>query len=44
MLVDNLFDERREVTDENGDTPRAYEPLRIDPVGRYLGVDIRKAF
>ena len=44
VLVDNLFDERREVTDENGDTPRAYEPLRIDPVGRYLGVDIRKAF
>lgn len=44
VLADNVFDARRTVTDENGDTPRAYDPLRIDPVGRYLGVDIRKAF
>ena len=35
---------RRSVVDENGETPAAFEPFRIDPVGRYLGIDIRKAF
>ena len=42
--VDNIFDARRRVVDANGDVPFAFEPFRIDPVGRYLGVDLRKQF
>ncbi|MCA0976993.1 hypothetical protein LCM19_01285 [Qipengyuania flava] len=44
LVADNVFDARRRVTDENGDVPTAYEPFRIDATGRYLGIDIRKAF
>ncbi|TMM48913.1 hypothetical protein [Qipengyuania marisflavi] len=44
LLADNVFDARRSVVDSNGVTPDSYEPFRIDPVGRYLGIDIRKAF
>lgn len=44
LVADNLFDARRHVTDADGNVPEAYEPLRIDPTGRYLGFDIRKAF
>ncbi|QZD87774.1 hypothetical protein [Qipengyuania psychrotolerans] len=44
LVADNVFDARRSVVDENGETPAAFEPFRIDPVGRYLGIDIRKAF
>ena len=44
LVADNVFDARRKVVDENGVTPEAYEKYRIDPTGRYLGIDIRKAF
>ncbi|WP_160594476.1 TonB-dependent receptor [Qipengyuania aquimaris] len=44
FVVDNVFDAQREVLDENGEVPDAFAPERIDPVGRYLGIDIRKAF
>ncbi len=44
LVADNIFDSRRRVVDENGVNPNAYDPLRIDPTGRYLGIDIRKAF
>ncbi|MBY6218320.1 hypothetical protein [Qipengyuania aquimaris] len=44
LLANNVFDARRRVTDGNGDVPDAFQPLRIDPTGRYLGIDIRKAF
>ena len=42
--VDNVFDARRRVEDENGVVPDAFQPFRIDPTGRYIGVDLRKAF
>ncbi|MEW4448450.1 hypothetical protein [Qipengyuania sp. JC766] len=42
--VDNIFDARRSVVDGNGITPDAYDPLRIDPTGRYLSAEIRKRF
>ncbi len=42
--IDNVFDARRTVVDENGVTPLNYQPFLIDPVGRYIGVDIRKLF
>jgi len=44
LNIDNIFDTRREVVDANGVTPLAYDPLRIDPTGRYIGIDIRKLF
>ena len=42
--VDNVFDARRRVEDENGVVPDAFQPFRIDPTGRYVGIDLRKAF
>ncbi|MDG6078713.1 hypothetical protein E3U23_05840 [Erythrobacter litoralis] len=44
LVADNVFDSRRRVVDANGVVPDAYEPFRIDPTGRYLGIDLRKAF
>ncbi|MEO1047842.1 MAG: hypothetical protein AAFW59_05885, partial [Pseudomonadota bacterium] len=42
--MDNIFDGQRAVRDENGDTPINYQPFVIDPIGRFIGVDIRKLF
>ncbi|QUL39258.1 hypothetical protein [Erythrobacter sp. JK5] len=44
LRADNIFDARRQVTDVNGETPLNYQPFLIDPVGRFIGVDIRKLF
>ncbi|MEM9501365.1 MAG: hypothetical protein AAF941_05915 [Pseudomonadota bacterium] len=44
LRMDNIFDGQRRVRDENGDTPINFQPLLIDPVGRYLGIDLRKLF
>ena len=42
--VDNVFDTRREVVDANGEVPLAFDPRRTDPIGRFVGIDIRKLF
>jgi len=42
--LDNAFDAQLAVRDENGKTPINYQPFLIDPVGRFIGVDIRKLF
>lgn len=42
LRADNLFDGVRRVTDESGEVPLTYQPALLDPVGRYLGIDIRK--
>lgn len=44
LRADNLFDAQRRVRDANGDTPINYQPFLIDPLGLYLGVDLRKLF
>ncbi|MCK0128869.1 hypothetical protein [Erythrobacter sp. F6033] len=44
LRADNIFDARRDVTDDNGDTPINYQPFLIDPTGRFIGIDIRKLF
>ena len=44
LRADNVFDARRRVVDANGDTPINYQPFLIDPIGRYVGIDIRKLF
>ncbi|WP_152434058.1 hypothetical protein [Erythrobacter sp. THAF29] len=44
LRFDNVFDARRKVVDENGETPITYQPFLIDPTGRFVGIDIRKLF
>jgi outer membrane receptor protein involved in Fe transport len=42
--VNNLFDARQKVTDQNGVVPLRYQPYLIDPNGRSLSVSFRKLF
>jgi hypothetical protein len=44
LIADNLFDAQRRVRDGSGATPINYQPFLIDPVGLYLGFDLRKLF
>lgn len=44
LRVDNLFDERRRVTDGNGEVPLRYQPDLIDPIGQFLEIELRKVF
>ncbi|MEE4537968.1 MAG: hypothetical protein V2J51_05700 [Erythrobacter sp.] len=44
LRADNVLDAQRRVVDESGVTPLNYQPFLIDPVGRFIGVDIRKLF
>jgi len=44
LVADNVFDAQRQVRDSNGETPINYEPFVIDPLGLYLGIDLRKLF
>jgi hypothetical protein len=42
--IDNLFDTRQEVTDQNGVVPLRYQPFLIDPIGRRFEIEFRKMF
>jgi hypothetical protein len=44
LRADNLFDAQRRVRDGSGVTPINYQPFVIDPIGLYLGLDLRKLF
>ncbi|MCZ8370346.1 MAG: hypothetical protein O9293_10335 [Porphyrobacter sp.] len=44
LVADNLFDAQRKVRDSAGETPVNYNPFVIDPLGLYLGIDLRKLF
>lgn len=44
LRADNIFDGQLRVVDENGETPVNFQPFLIDPVGRFIGIDIRKLF
>ena len=44
VSIDNVFDARQRVTDNNGDVPLRYQPFLIDPVGRSFGIELRKMF
>ena len=44
LTVDNIFDVRQKVTDENGVVPLAYQPAYREPQGRVIGIDFRKMF
>lgn len=42
--IDNIFNQRREVTDATGMTPLRYQPGYLDPLGRSVSISIRKLF
>ncbi len=44
LVADNLLDAQRQVRDSAGITPVNYNPFVIDPLGLYLGLDLRKLF
>jgi hypothetical protein len=44
LSADNLANQRQRVTNRAGDTPQAYQPVRRDPIGRVLKVELRKIF
>lgn len=44
LRADNLFDAQRQVLTSDGDTPINYQSFVIDPVGLYVGIDLRKLF
>ncbi|WP_285711945.1 hypothetical protein [Erythrobacter oryzae] len=44
LVADNVFDAQRRVRDGTGETPVNYNAFVIDPLGLYLGVDLRKLF
>ncbi|WP_244970611.1 TonB-dependent receptor [Novosphingobium aerophilum] len=44
LMVDNVLDQRQRVTDGTGVVPIGYQPDLIDPVGRFIGVELRKQF
>ncbi|MEW9853637.1 TonB-dependent receptor domain-containing protein [Novosphingobium sp. M1R2S20] len=44
LTVDNLFDQRQRVTDEDGNVPLAYQAAYREPQGRIVGIDLRKMF
>lgn len=44
LSVDNLFDQRQDVTTPQGTTPISYQPDLLDPVGRTVKFTVRKLF
>jgi hypothetical protein len=44
LRVENLFDARQRVTDQNGEVPAAYAPNLVDPLGRIVRLTFRKQF
>ncbi|MEA3060880.1 MAG: iron complex outerrane recepter protein [Sphingomonadales bacterium] len=42
--IDNLFDTRLRVRDQNGVTPLSYQPAYLDPLGRVVRISFRKLF
>jgi hypothetical protein len=42
--IENVFDTRQEVTDQNGDVPLRYQPFLMDPIGRSFEIEFRKMF
>jgi hypothetical protein len=42
--IDNLLDSRQKVTDQTGAVPITYQRDLIDPLGRVIGIELRKQF
>jgi hypothetical protein len=44
VTIENLLNDRINVTDRNGDTPNRFQPAYLDPIGRSIRVGVRKLF
>ncbi|WP_322966044.1 TonB-dependent receptor domain-containing protein [Sphingomonas fuzhouensis] len=44
VTVENLLNDRINVTDRNGNTPNRFQPAYIDPIGRSIRLGVRKLF
>jgi hypothetical protein len=44
LSVDNIANNRQRVTNSAGEIPQAYQPVRRDPIGRTIQVELRKVF
>ena len=44
VTVENLLNDRINVTDRNGQTPNRFQPAYLDPIGRSIRVGVRKLF
>jgi iron complex outermembrane recepter protein len=44
LNADNLLDEKQRVRDQNGVTPLRYQPYLLNPLGRVIGLSLRKNF
>lgn len=44
LKIDNIFNQRQRVTDSAGNTPFAYQPGYLDPVGRSIEISVRRSF
>lgn len=44
VIFDNLANQRQRVRTLAGDTPHAYQPVRRDPIGRTVRLELRKVF
>jgi outer membrane receptor protein involved in Fe transport len=44
LNVDNLLNKRQKVEDLSRAIPQAYQPVRLDPLGRTIMLEIRKVF
>jgi hypothetical protein len=42
--VDNILNTRPKVRDVTGATPLSYQPDRLEPIGRMIGITFRKLF
>jgi hypothetical protein len=44
FIVNNIFNTRPKVRNAAGDVPLTYQPDLLDPLGRTIGITIRKLF
>jgi hypothetical protein len=44
LAFDNILNDRQRVTNSQGQTPQAYQPVRRDPLGRTIMLELRKVF
>jgi len=44
FTVENLLNDRIDVTDRNGATPNRFQPAYLDPIGRSIRLGVRKQF
>jgi len=42
--MNNVFDTRQRIVDENGDVPLRSQPFLVDPIGRSFSIELRKLF